>query len=118
MIRFLSLFSKPLRVGLGHNHSVNVSGKGGGLAYTFTANLGDKRGVMKGDQRMTYGIGARFKYYVAEKLTLGYSFSYRNNESKNSPYGSFSGYSKLNPYESVLYAVLLVKTLSSEYKNR
>lgn len=56
---------------------------------------------MKGDYRNTYGISVFLSYHIADKVTVSYQSNYSGVKSKNSPYGTFSDYVTLNPYERV-----------------
>lgn len=91
--------SIPLRNSWSQNHSVSVTGRGGGLDYSITARYGDTHGVMKGDFRRNYGIGFFFSYVYKNKLTVSFRSDIRKTDSKNSPYGVFSEWVILNPYD-------------------
>ena len=92
--------SKPLRNSWSFKHSLAVTGRGGGVDYGINLSYGDTRGVMKGDFHQTYGIGFYFSYNVAEKLNLNYRSNWTETDSKNSPYGSFADFVKINPYDA------------------
>lgn len=91
--------SKPLRNSSSFNHSLSITGRGSGMDYGITARYSDTRGVMKGDFRNNYGIGFYFSYRLVDKLTITYRADLRKTGTKNSPYGSFSQYVVLNPYD-------------------
>lgn len=93
--------SKPLRCAFTHTHSATLTGRGNGIEYKASARFSDAYGVMKGDYRRNYGTNFYFGYHLAEKLTLTYRFAYSMTDSKDSPYGNFSLYTKLNPYNPV-----------------
>lgn len=92
--------SIPLRNSWSHSHSVSASGRGGGMDYSVTARFGDKYGVMKKDYRRNYGFGVYLSYYYKNKLTISLRADFAKTDSKNSPYGSFSQWVVLNPYDS------------------
>lgn len=92
--------SIPLRNSWSQNHSLAITGRGGGLDYSVNASYGDTHGVMKGDFRRTYGIGFFFSYIYKEKLTVSFRTNISKTDYKNSPYGSFSDWVVLNPYDS------------------
>ena len=92
--------SIPLRNSWSQNHSLSVTGRGGGLDYSISAHYGDTHGVMKGDYRRNYGIGFLFTYVYKNKLTISFRSDIRKTDSKNSPYGVFSEWVELNPYDS------------------
>lgn len=93
--------SKPLRNSFSHSHSVSVSGRGSSMDYKASLNFKDTYGVMKGDNRRNYGVNFSLAYHLSHKLTVSYQFVFRMTESRNSPYGSFSDYAELNPYNPV-----------------
>ena len=92
--------SKPLRTGYTIGNSIGVSGKGNDMTYRVNANIRNVKGVMKGDYRNTYGISVFLSYHIADKVTVSYQSNYSGVKSKNSPYGTFSDYVTLNPYDS------------------
>ncbi len=93
--------SKPLRTAFTHTHSIHITGKGGGLDYKASGRFSDIYGVMKGDYRKVYGTNFKLGYHPSKSLTLNYNFSFSMTENKLSPYGRFSQYTKLNPYENI-----------------
>ncbi len=92
--------SKPLRNSSSFSHSLSVTGRGSGMDYGITARYSDTRGVMKEDYRNNYGIGFYFSYRLVDKLTITYRADIGKTGVKNSPYGSFSQYVELNPYDT------------------
>ena len=64
----------------------------------MTGRFGDTRGVMKDDYRKRYNIGFKLDYYIGS-FTLSNRTTYQEVSVKNTPYGSFSQYVKMNPYE-------------------
>lgn len=55
---------------------------------------------MKGDNRRNYTLNFSIGYHMRDKLTLRYTANYTLTDATDSPYGKFSAYTKLNPYES------------------
>lgn len=90
----------PLRIPFSHNHSLSLSSRTDVLDFRANMNLNDNYGVMKGDNRRGTGISFNVSYHLRDKLTLTYKSSFSLNNSVNSPYGSYSQYSKMNPYET------------------
>ena len=96
--------SKPLRVGLQHRHSVIIEGSvnrlranQGNVRYQVNLSLGQNNGVMKESGRTTYGAGTKLIYsHSSLRITNDLQFSI--SRSDESPYGSFSSYSKALPY--------------------
>ena len=88
----------PLRVPFSHNHSLALSSRGENLEFRANANFGDNYGVMKGDNRRNLGVNFSLNYHLRNKLTISYKNSFSLNRSVDSPYGSYSQYSRMNPY--------------------
>ncbi len=89
--------SQPLRTGAGQRHSLMFDGGDNAMLYSASLSYTNNVGVMKGSNRRT----------ISGNLTLSYrvkNFIFRNlltvddNKGKESPYGSFSQYSRMNPY--------------------
>ena len=91
----------PLRVPFSHQHSLMFSAKGQSVDYRANVRFADNYGVMRGDRRRNYSIGFNVNYHTRDKLTVSFRTTYTLTDSKESPYGDFSSYSKLNPYEKV-----------------
>ena len=92
--------SQPARTALSHDHSLRVYGGASNLRYELTGRFGDTRGVMKGDYRKRYNIGFKLDYYIGT-LTLSNRTTYQEVGVMNSPYGSFSQYVQMNPYDRI-----------------
>lgn len=92
--------AKPLRNSTSFSHSLSMTGRGGGMDYGVTARYSDKRGVMKGDYRNNYGLAFYFSYRLVDKLTITYRADISKTDTKASPYGSFTEFVKLNPYDT------------------
>lgn len=94
----------PLRIPFSHNHSLTFSARGSNTDYRATMNFGDTFGVMKGDNRRKFGVGFHVGYHLQNKLTVTYKTNININSSTASPYGIFSNYVALNPYEPIFDA--------------
>ncbi|MBQ8336499.1 MAG: SusC/RagA family TonB-linked outer membrane protein [Bacteroidaceae bacterium] len=90
--------SQPARTAISHDHSLRVYGGASNLRYELTGRFGDTRGVMKGDYRKRYNIGFKLDYYIGA-FTISNRTTYQELDVKNSPYGSFSQYVRMNPYD-------------------
>ena len=89
--------SKPLRTAIQHRHSASVAGGTEVFRYSLDVNAAMQPGVMKGSENRN--MGANFNMtYMKENFTMRASVSLAESNSKNSPYGSFSQYTRLNPY--------------------
>ena len=91
----------PLRLPLSHSHSLSFSARSTNTDYRATMSLTDSYGVMRGDNRRKYGVGFQVGYHLRDKLTVTFHTNISLNSSKSSPYGVFSDYVALNPYETV-----------------
>lgn len=93
--------SAPLRMPFSHNHSLTLTSRGEKLDFGLTAHFNDTYGVMKGDNRRNYSLNFTIGYHLRNKLTLTYKNSFTMTDSRKSPYGNFSDYVKMNPYEPI-----------------
>ena len=90
----------PLRVPFSHTHSLSLSGRAQKIDYRTSLRFSDKYGVMKGDNRRNYTLNFSIGYHMRDKLTLRYTANYSLTDAKESPYGDFSAYTRLNPYDT------------------
>ena len=81
----------------GHKHSIRVDGGTDNFRYALDLNYSNTPGVMKKSGRERMGIGLEMQY-TYKNLTFRDQLTYSSVNSKNSPYGEFSDYAKLNPY--------------------
>lgn len=88
----------PLRVPFSHSHSLSLSSRGEAIEFRVNANVSENYGVMRGDNRRSVGLTYSVNYHLRDKLTLSYQGSFSLTNSKDSPYGSYSQYSSMNPY--------------------
>ena len=89
--------SQPLRTAITHRHTLNVEGGDEAIRYSLGVNYGSDFGVMKGSDRTNTGLTLLLSYR-RKKWNISNSLSLTNTDANNSPYGSFSQYTKLNPY--------------------
>ena len=92
--------SQPARTAFSHDHSLRVYGGAANLRYELTGRFGDTRGVMKDDFRKRYNLGFKLDYYIGT-LTISNRTTYQEVSVKDTPYGSFSQYVKMNPYDKI-----------------
>lgn len=90
--------SQPARTAFSHDHSLRIYGGASNLRYELTGRFGDTKGVMKGDFRKRTSVGFKLDYYVGS-LTISNRTTYQEITVKNSQYGSFSQYVRMNPYD-------------------
>lgn len=89
--------SKPLRTAIQHRHSLSVAGGTEVFRYSLDVNAAIQPGVMKESQNQTKGVNFNMTY-LKEKFTMRANVSLSESDSENSPFGSFSQYTRLNPY--------------------
>lgn len=91
--------AKPLRTGIDQNHNLRMEGGDATFRYALSLQHNDIRGVMKESGRRTFNGGVDLSYQYK-------NLNFRNNliighlKSRQSPYGSFADYARLNPYWS------------------
>ncbi|TKC05978.1 SusC/RagA family TonB-linked outer membrane protein [Pedobacter frigoris] len=91
--------SKPLRTGIGQKHNLYVEGGADAVTYGLNITYDQKTGVMKGSDRKTT-TGNSFLSYRLKNFQFRNELSLFFNDANNSPYGSFTQYTRLNPYWS------------------
>lgn len=91
--------SQPARTAFSHDHSLRLSGGSSNIRYELSGRFNNTQGVMKEDYRRRYGLGFKLEYHVQNKLTLSNRTSYTEINTKDTPYGQFSQYTGMNPYD-------------------
>ena len=91
--------AQPLRTQFNQNHSLTITGGTNEFRFSFGLRYQNENGVMKESYRDVYNaeIGLEYRLpdlQIQNKVGLGIM------ERQNSPYGSFSTYSQLLPYDS------------------
>ena len=89
--------SKPLRTAIQNRHSLSVAGGTDVFRYSLDINAAMQPGVMKESSNGTKGVNFNMTY-LKDKFTMRANVSLSESNSSNSPYGSFSQYTRLNPY--------------------
>lgn len=89
--------SQPLQTGVGSTHSLYLEGGDNAVRYGVNMGYQDNVGVMKGSGRKNLSGGVTLNYR-SNKLLFGNDLSVNSNKATNSPYGPFSQYAKMNPY--------------------
>ncbi len=89
--------SQPLRTAVQNRHTITAAGGTDAFRYTLSGNASFSPGVMKGSSNNIKGVNFNMSYRK-EKATIGADINLAETESENSPYGSFSSYTKANPY--------------------
>lgn len=89
--------SQPLRTAIQTRHSLSASGGTDIFRYSLDLNAAFSPGVMKGSSNNNKSINFNMNYRK-EKIAVGASINLAETDGKNSPYGSFSEYTRINPY--------------------
>lgn len=89
---------KPLNsLTVAHKHSLRLDGGNDYIRYAMEVNYNNTPGVMKESGRERLGLGLELQY-IYKDLTFRNQLNYSRVKATNSPYGSFSEYTRLNPY--------------------
>ena len=89
---------KPVRHTLQTSHNLTIGGGANNVRYQLSGNYANRLGTMKGADRTTYGVNFRLEYRLPNAFTFSNQASYSASDGNNSPYGSFSDYTLMNPY--------------------
>lgn len=92
--------SQPLQNQFNHSHSLYVSGGTEGFRFGADVSYSHEGGVMKQSYRNRMSVGVYVDYRVG-KLQIRNHVSYDLAKSSDSPYGSFSDYTKQQPYYAI-----------------
>ncbi|OKZ16887.1 MAG: SusC/RagA family protein [Butyricimonas synergistica] len=93
--------SKPLRNSFTQNHNVNISGGDDFIRYSLSVRYGSEEGVMKESKRDRYSMSFKLSYNKQDRFFINSTTTINVVNNENSPYGSFSKYVDLNPYDPV-----------------
>jgi TonB-linked SusC/RagA family outer membrane protein len=90
--------SQPLTTTFGNKHSLSLEGGSSSIRYGVDLRYQTSPGVMKGSSRNRYGFAVNLSYNPGKTFIFKNALSIDQVKSKESPYGSFSDYVKMNPY--------------------
>ena len=93
--------SQPARTAFSHDHSLRLYGGASNVRYELSGRFNNVQGVMKEDYRRRYNLGFKLEYHLQNKLTMANRTTYSEVNHKQSPYGSFSKYVEMNPYDRI-----------------
>lgn len=89
--------SQPLRTAVQHRHALTLEGGTEALRYKLYVGANQTPGVMKDSKRSTQTAALDISYRY-RKLSMKNSLTVDNSTGDDSPWGSFSEYTRLNPY--------------------
>lgn len=87
----------PVRTGVGHRHSLRLEGGREEFRYAAGLSYNNVAGSMKGSERNTFN-GNVFLSYKYKSITFQNDLQVSFNKSRNSPYGTFNDFAKVNAY--------------------
>lgn len=93
--------SKPLQTSVNQRYSAYLEGGDEHFRYGINLKYDNDKGVMIDSGREKYGLNIYFSYDIANKLVIRNDVSVDDVKATNSPYGAFSQYAKMNPYERI-----------------
>ena len=108
--------SIPLRNGFDQKHSVFIEGGTQNLRYGIDGSFNKVHGVMKGSGRDRYAVGISLDYRL-KKFQVKNTTTFNHTKSKESPYGSFSDYTCLMPYDTPYEDGVLTQKLNYSVSN-
>lgn len=90
--------AQPVHTVFEHRHNIRLEGGDNTIRYSINLTARNAPGVMKGSGRTSYE-GGMFLSYRAKNLIFRNDLQLTYNDADNSPYGSFSTYTSMNPYQ-------------------
>jgi TonB-linked SusC/RagA family outer membrane protein len=93
--------SRPVTTMFNHKHTLFIEGGIDVLRYGAEIRYDRNNGVMRGSLRENKGIGLMMEY-INNKFQLRNQISFNIMSNKNSPYGNFNSYARLQPYYEFL----------------
>ena len=90
--------SLPLRNSFDQKHSFSVEGGNNDLRYGLDLSYTTNKGVMKGSYRDVVNVGFHVDYRIKNLQVVNY-IEYEYTDAPDSPYGDFSDYAHLQPYD-------------------
>lgn len=93
--------SQPLTTSVNQRYSAFLEGGDEHFRYGINLKYDHDKGVMIGSGREKYGVNVYFSYDIAQKLIARNDVIIDDVKASNSPYGQFSKYAEMNPYERI-----------------
>lgn len=92
---------QPVRNTFSVNHSLRFEGGANGVRYSLEGGYFDNKGVMKESGRKRGNAGFSLIYRIPNRITFRNITTYIYTNAYTSPYGRFSAYARMNPYEKM-----------------
>ena len=96
--------SQPARTSFSHDHSLRIYGGAQRLRYELLGRYSNTAGVMKDDYRRRYNLGFKLDYFINNSIQISNRTTYDEITAEDTPYGSFSQYVLMNPYDPMYKA--------------
>ena len=96
--------SQPARTSFSHDHSLRIYGGAQRLRYELLGRYSNTAGVMKDDYRRRYNLGFKLDYFINNSIQISNRTTYNEITAEDTPYGSFSQYVLMNPYDAMYNA--------------
>ncbi|MDF2514909.1 MAG: SusC/RagA family TonB-linked outer membrane protein [Sphingobacterium sp.] len=80
-------------------HSLRLEGSKNNWRYSLEGNYNDLKGALKGSGRQRAGAALDLTYRRPGRIFIRNNTSYLSTKAYHSPYGLFSAYGKMNPYQ-------------------
>lgn len=93
--------AQPVETNMSIAHSLRLEGGNDQVRYSIDGNYNDFKGAMQQSGRKRAGAGFNLIYRIPNKITLRNYATFQSTKAYNSPYGKFSLYTQLNPYEKI-----------------
>lgn len=90
--------SQPVRTAIGQKHSIYLEGGSPSIRYGIDLRYQAQPGVLKGSTRDRYSIGMDLSYNPSSKFLFKNTLTVVQVNAKESPYGNFADYVRMNPY--------------------
>lgn len=87
----------PLRNAFGHRNRIGMEGGAGAVTYGIGISYNNNPGVMKGSSRDVTNGSINLSYRT-NKILINNQLSIQYTNGNNSPWGTFSQYTRMNPY--------------------
>lgn len=90
----------PLQIGVSQNHNIGVDGGDKNTRYSANLRYGKEEGVMKGSERNRLSSMFKLSYSSENSFSISNTANISFVDQADTPFGSFSNYVVLNPYDT------------------
>lgn len=93
--------AQPIRTVVNMNHSLRVYGGTQKVKYSLSGSYNTNKGVLKESKRNRGSLMFQLQYNANQKISFQNNLRVSRIRQQESPYGSFSQYTRLNPYDRI-----------------